>query len=71
MAEWSDYSYAAHNGVFLKVLTKRHIFQFTKYEHNGITENISSDDRNFSSLKPQQNFQFVIHRNILFLECSK
>ena len=36
-------------------------------DHNGISESINSDDRNFSSVKPQQ---FFLKSNILFLECS-
>ena len=35
-------------------------------EYNGISESINSDDRNFSSVKPQQ---FFVKSNILFLEC--
>ena len=43
---------------FLKSLTKRYIFQLTKWEHKGVSESIHSDDMNFSSVKPQQIFQF-------------
>ena len=64
--EWSNYSYDARNGVFLKSLTKRYIFQLTECEHESFIESIDSDNRSFSSVKPQQIFQ-----NILFLECSK
>ena len=56
-AEWNNYSYATHNGV-LKSPTKRYIFQLTKCEHKGVSESIDSDDRNFSTVKPQQIFKF-------------
>ena len=52
-------------------LTKRYIFQFTKYQHKGVAKSIDFDERNFSSVKPQQNFQYFLHQNILFQECSK
>ena len=57
--------------VFLNSRTKRYIFQLTKCEHKGISESIDSDDRNFSSVKPQQIFQFFLNWNVFFLECSK
>ena len=49
--ERNNYSYAAHNGVFLKkkAFTRGYIFQLTNYEHKGVSESIDSDDRNFSS----------------------
>ena len=56
---------------FLKSVTKRYIFQLTKCEHKGISESIDSDDRNFSSVKPQQIFHFFLNWNVFFLECSK
>ena len=43
--------------VFFKV-TEKYIFQLTKSEHKGVSESIDSDNRNFSSLKPQQIFRF-------------
>ena len=43
---------------FLKTLTKSFIFQLTKCEHKGVSESIDSDERDFSSVKPQQIFQF-------------
>ena len=50
--ERNNYSYAAHNVVFLKkkAFTRGYIFQLTNYEHKGVSESIDSDDRNFSSL---------------------
>ena len=44
--------------LFLKSLSKRYIFQLTKCEHNGGSESIHSDGRNFSSVKSQQIFYF-------------
>ena len=44
--------------VFLKSFSKRYIFQLTKYEHKDVNESIDFNDRKFSSMKPQQNFQF-------------
>ena len=41
---------------FLKSLTKRYIFLLTKGEHNGVSESIDSEDRNFSNVKLQQTF---------------
>ena len=35
---------------FYKLHIRRYIFQLKKYEHKGVTENIDSDDRNFSSI---------------------
>ena len=43
---------------FLKSLTKRYIFQLINFEHKGVSESIDSEDRNISSVKPQQIFQF-------------
>ena len=54
---------------FKKSLTKRYIFQFTKYENKGVSESIDSDNRNFSSVKHQ--LFIFLNQNILFLECSK
>ena len=31
-----------------KSLIKKYIFQFTRYEHRGVSKSIDSDDRNFS-----------------------
>ena len=42
---------------------------FKTCEHKGVSKSIDSDDRNFSSVKPQQ-FVFLSNRNILFPECS-
>ena len=39
--------------------------------HKGVSQSIDSDDRNFSTVKPQQIFQFFLNRNILLLECFK
>ena len=39
---------------FFKSLTKRYIFQLTKCERKGVSENIDSDNRNFFSVKPQK-----------------
>ena len=52
---------------FLKSLTKRYILQSTKCEHKGVSESIDSDDRNFSSVKPQEIFHFF---KIFFLNIS-
>ena len=41
---------------FLKSLTKRYISLLTKGEHNGVSESIDSEDRNFSNVKLQQTF---------------
>ena len=57
--------------LLVKSLTKRYIFQLTKCEHKGVRESIDSDDRKFSSVKPQQIFNFFLNRNDLFPECSK
>ena len=43
-------------------LTKRYIFQLTKYEHEGVNENIDSDDKNFS---------FIGLAELLFLKRSQ
>ena len=49
--EWNNYSFAAHNDdFFYTLLTRRYIFQLTKYEHEGVSESIDSDNRNFFSL---------------------
>ena len=53
-----------------KSLTKRYIFQLTKCEHKGVSESINSDDRNFSSVMPQQIFQ-LFKREYFIPECSK
>ena len=46
--EWNNYSFAAHNDdFFYTLLTRRYIFQLTKYEHEGVSESIDSDNRNF------------------------
>ena len=66
-AEWNNYSYAAHYGVFLS----HPIFRLTKCEHKGVNQSMDFDDRNFSSVKPQRIFQFFSNQNILFQECSK
>ena len=55
-AEWNNYSCAARNSVFS--LTTRYIFQLTKCEHKGASESIDCDEINFSSVKPQQIFNF-------------
>ena len=57
--------------LLVKSLTKRYIFQLTKCEHKGVRESIDSDDRKFSSVKPQQIFNFFLNWNDLFPECSK
>ena len=33
--------------MFYKLLTRRYIFKLTMYEHEGVSENNDSDDRNF------------------------
>ena len=51
-SEWNNYSYAAHKDDFFKgeLLTRRYkMFQLTKYEHEGVSKSIDSEDRNFSS----------------------
>ena len=45
--------------------------QLTKCKHKGISENIDSDNINFSSVKPQQIFQLILNQKILFPECFK
>ena len=35
---------------FHKLLTRRYIFQLTKYEHDGVSESIDFDDTKFSSV---------------------
>ena len=44
--------------VFFKSLNKRYVFQLTEFEHKGVSESMDSDDRNFSSVKPEQIFHF-------------
>ena len=39
-------------------LTKSYILKLTKCEHKGVSKSIDPDDRNFSSLKPEQIFNF-------------
>ena len=34
--------------IFYKLLTRRYIFKLTMHEHEGVSENNDSDDRNFS-----------------------
>ena len=51
-----------------KSLTWRYIFQLTMCKHKGDSKSIDSDDRNFSSVKPQQ---FFLNPNILFPGNSK
>ena len=41
----------------LKSFTKSYTFQLTNCEHIGVSKSIDSDDRDFSSVKPQQIFQ--------------
>ena len=49
--EWNNYSYSAHNGCFFyKLLTRRYIFQLTKYKHKDVSESIDFDDTNISSV---------------------
>ena len=38
------------NGFFLKLLTRRYIFQLTKYKHKGISKSINFDDANVCSV---------------------
>ena len=52
-----------------KSLAKRYIFQLRKCEHKGVSKSIDSDDRNFSSVKPQQFAGFFLNHNILCSEC--
>ena len=44
------------------------MFQLSKCEQKGVSESNDSDDRKFSSVKPQPIF---LNQNILFPECSK
>ena len=49
-AEWNNYFCAAHKGDFsYKLLTRKYIFQLTKYEHKGVSKSNDFDDTNFSS----------------------
>ena len=54
--EWNNYfiPLLVITAFFLKSL--KVIFQFLKYERKGVSKSIESDDRNFSSVKPQQIF---------------
>ena len=57
--------------LLVKSLIKSYIFQLTKCEQKGVSKIIDFEDRNFSSMKPQQVFPFFLNQNILFLGCSK
>ena len=48
--EWNNYSYSAHKGDFFWQITRRYIFQFTKYERKGVSESIDFNDTSFSSV---------------------
>ena len=61
--ELNNYSYAAHkDNTFYKLLTRSYTFQLAKYEHDGVSKTIDSDDRNFS---------FIGLGELLFLKCSR
>ena len=64
--EWNNYSYAAR-----KVTHQKLYFSANKVWTKGVSKIIDSEDRNFSSMKPQQVFPFSLNQNILFLGCSK
>ena len=50
LCRMSNYFCAAHKGDFsYKLLTRKYIFQLTRYEHKGISESTDFDDTNFSS----------------------
>ena len=51
-AEWNNYSYAARNGVFK--VTHQKVYLSVKC----VNKSIYSYNGNFSSMKPQQIFQF-------------
>ena len=56
---------------FSKVTHQKVYLSLTKYEHKGVSESIDSDNKNFSSVKPQQIFQLFFNQNILFRKCTK
>ena len=45
---------------FWKLLTKKYIVQFTKYEHKGVSEGTDFNDRNFSSVECSEKDQTYI-----------
>ena len=60
-----EYKYfsAAHKGhLFYKLLTRRDIFQLTRYEYEGVSESIDPDDKNFT---------FIGLAELLFLKRSQ